>query len=85
MDLERVIRNDGTKRESWRMMLTLAYQSLGVIYGDLIISPLCVQKHFVEDINHLETNEEIYGVLSFVLWTSTLIPLLKCVYCAQNR
>ena len=48
-------------------------------------SSLCVQKHFAEDIHHLETNGEIYGVLSFIFWTSTLIPLLKCVYCAKSR
>lgn len=62
-------------------MLTLAYQSLGVVYGDLSTSPLYVYKStFAEDIQHSETNEEIYGVLSFVFWTLTLIPLLKYVF-----
>ncbi|KAL1538588.1 Potassium transporter 8 [Salvia divinorum] len=69
------------KRESWRTVLTLAYQSLGVVYGDLSTSPLYVYKStFAEDIQHSETNEEIYGVLSFVFWTLTLIPLLKYVF-----
>lgn len=35
---------------------------------------------FAEDISHSETNEEIYGVLSFVFWTLTLVPLLKYVF-----
>lgn len=62
-------------------MLTLAYQSLGVVYGDLSTSPLYVYKStFAEDIEHSETNEEIYGVLSFVFWTLTLVPLLKYVF-----
>lgn len=62
-------------------MLTLAYQSLGVVYGDLSTSPLYVYKStFAEDIEHSESNEEIYGVLSFVFWTLTLIPLLKYVF-----
>ncbi|RVX08905.1 Potassium transporter 8 [Vitis vinifera] len=62
MDLERVNRNGRTKRESWRTVLTLAYQSLGVVYGDLSTSPLYVYKStFAEDIHHSETNEEIYG------------------------
>lgn len=62
-------------------MLTLAYQSLGVVYGDLSISPLYVYKStFAEDIEHSETNEEIFGVLSFVFWTLTLVPLLKYVF-----
>uniref|UniRef100_A0A0D3BNY1 Potassium transporter n=1 Tax=Brassica oleracea var. oleracea TaxID=109376 RepID=A0A0D3BNY1_BRAOL len=69
------------KKESWRSVLLLAYQSLGVVYGDLSISPLYVFKStFAEDIRHSETNEEIYGVLSFVFWTLTLLPLLKYVF-----
>ncbi|RRT66235.1 hypothetical protein B296_00009949 [Ensete ventricosum] len=58
----------------------LAYQSLGVVYGDLSTSPLYVYKStFAGDIEHSESNDEIYGVLSFVFWTLTLIPLLKYV------
>nr|ADA71305.1 potassium transporter [Gossypium hirsutum] len=69
------------KRESWKNVLTLAYQSLGVVYGDLSTSPLYVYKSaFAEDIHHSETNEEIYGVLSFVFWTLTLMPLLKYMF-----
>ncbi|KAH6815620.1 K+ uptake permease 6 [Perilla frutescens var. frutescens] len=71
----------GLQRESWRTILTLAYQSLGVVYGDLSTSPLYVYKStFAEDIEHSETNEEIFGVLSFVFWTLTLVPLLKYVF-----
>ena len=62
-------------------MLILAYQSLRVVYGDLSISPLYVYKStFAEDIHHSETNEEIFGVLSFVFWTLTLVPLFKYVF-----
>lgn len=69
------------QEESWKTVLTLAYQSLGVVYGDLSTSPLYVYKSaFAEDIQHSDTNEEIYGVLSFVFWTLTLIPLLKYVF-----
>ncbi|XP_042464252.1 potassium transporter 6-like isoform X2 [Zingiber officinale] len=68
------------KKGSWWTVVTLAYQSLGVVYGDLSTSPLYVYKNtFAEDIEHSETNEEIYGVLSFVFWTLTLVPLLKYV------
>ncbi|KAL6603805.1 hypothetical protein ACP70R_044166 [Stipagrostis hirtigluma subsp. patula] len=70
----------GGKGVPWRMTLSLAYQSLGVVYGDLSTSPLYVYKAaFAEDIQHSETNEEILGVLSFVFWTLTLVPLLKYV------
>ncbi|KAL1357082.1 hypothetical protein HN51_009081 [Arachis hypogaea] len=82
MDLESVIYNKNPiKEQSWKTVLTLAYQSLGVVYGDLSTSPLYVYKStFAEDIQHSETNEEIFGVLSFVFWTLTLIPLLKYVF-----
>lgn len=76
-----MIYKNSIKDESWKTVLTLAYQSLGVVYGDLSTSPLYVYKStFAEDIQHSETNEEIYGVLSFVFWTLTLIPLLKYVF-----
>lgn len=81
MDLETGVYQNHLKKESWRTVLTLAYQSLGVVYGDLSTSPLYVYKStFAEDIKHSETNEEIYGVLSFVFWTLTLVPLLKYVF-----
>ncbi|KAI5341140.1 PREDICTED: potassium transporter [Prunus dulcis] len=81
MDLEGVVRSHPIKKDSWKTLLTLAYQSLGVVYGDLSTSPLYVYKStFAEDIHHSETNEEIYGVLSFVFWTLTLIPLVKYVF-----
>ncbi|CAL9128367.1 unnamed protein product [Musa acuminata var. zebrina] len=69
------------QKQSWRSVLMLAYQSLGVVYGDLSTSPLYVYKStFADDIEHTESNDEIYGVLSFVFWTLTLIPLLKYVF-----
>ncbi|KAM7506638.1 hypothetical protein LguiA_017091 [Lonicera macranthoides] len=81
MDIEASKRNNPIKKESWRTVLTLAYQSLGVVYGDLSTSPLYVYRStFAEDIQHSETNEEIFGVLSFIFWTLTLIPLLKYVF-----
>ncbi|XVF44038.1 hypothetical protein PTKIN_Ptkin02bG0088200 [Pterospermum kingtungense] len=81
MDLESGVYHNYVKKESWRTVLTLAFQSLGVVYGDLSTSPLYVYKStFEEDIQHSETNEEIYGVLSFVFWTLTLVPLLKYVF-----
>ncbi|KAH0668959.1 hypothetical protein KY289_023452 [Solanum tuberosum] len=81
MDLETGVNQNRVKKESWKTILTLAYQSLGVVYGDLSTSPLYVYKStFAEDITHSESNEEIYGVLSFVFWTLTLVPLLKYVF-----
>ncbi|KAL1189850.1 Potassium transporter 6 [Cardamine amara subsp. amara] len=81
MEIESGSYQNTVKKESWRTVLTLAYQSLGVVYGDLSTSPLYVYKStFAEDIHHSETNEEIFGVLSFIFWTITLVPLLKYVF-----
>uniref|UniRef100_A0A0E0CR10 Potassium transporter n=1 Tax=Oryza meridionalis TaxID=40149 RepID=A0A0E0CR10_9ORYZ len=68
-------------RESWGASLLLAYQSLGVVYGDVATSPLYVYKSAFagDDIQHSAGNEEIYGVLSFVFWTLTFISLVKYV------
>ncbi|XP_071686268.1 potassium transporter 2-like [Rutidosis leptorrhynchoides] len=80
MDLEDK-KISGNAKDSWRTTLLLAYQSLGVVYGDLSISPIYVYKStFADDIHHSETNEEIFGVLSFVFWTLTLVPLFKYVF-----
>ncbi|CAM0873089.1 unnamed protein product [Alopecurus aequalis] len=80
MDLEFGRGARSPQRDSWKTTMLLAYQSLGVVYGDLSISPLYVFKStFAEDIQHSDTNEEIFGVLSFVFWSLTLIPLLKYV------
>ncbi|CAI9091853.1 OLC1v1026954C1 [Oldenlandia corymbosa var. corymbosa] len=81
MDLEQGKFGSTLKKNCWRNTLLLAYQSLGVVYGDLGISPLYVYRSsFAEDIQHSETNEEILGVLSFVFWTLTLVPLFKYVF-----
>lgn len=81
MDLENGFHKNHLKKQSWRTVLTLAYQSLGVVYGDLSTSPLYVFKStFAEDIEHSESNEEIFGALSFIFWTLTLVPLLKYVF-----
>ncbi|KAG6539196.1 hypothetical protein ZIOFF_004349 [Zingiber officinale] len=81
MDPELGCSDKSLKKSSWKTTMLLAYQSLGVVYGDLSISPLYVYKStFADDITHSETNEEIFGVLSFVFWTLTLVPLLKYVF-----
>ncbi|GAB4847386.1 Potassium transporter 4 [Ancistrocladus abbreviatus] len=60
--------------------LLLAYQSFGVVYGDLSTSPLYVYTSTFEGKLQNHQNEEaIFGVFSLIFWTLTLIPLLKYV------
>ena len=70
------------QKNSWKAVLTLAYQSFGVVYGDLSTSPLYVFKStfYGSKVRLSDTDEEILGVLSFIFWTFTLIPALKYVF-----
>ncbi|KAL6884505.1 hypothetical protein ACP4OV_010441 [Aristida adscensionis] len=62
-------------------LLVLAYQSCGVVYGDLSTSPLYVFKSTFSGSLHRYLDEEtVFGVFSVVFWTLTLIPLLKYVF-----
>lgn len=61
-------------------LLLLAYQSFGVVYGDLSTSPLYVFKStFSGRLHQYQDEETVFGVLSLIFWTFTLIPLLKYV------
>lgn len=61
--------------------LILAYQSLGVVYGDLSTSPLYVYKSvFVGKLQNHQNEAAIFGTFSLIFWTLTLIPLLKYMW-----
>lgn len=67
----------GSKGASWPVILQLAFQSIGIVYGDIGTSPLYVYAStFTKGINH---NDDILGVLSLIFYTLTLIPLIKYV------
>ncbi|KAG5062360.1 hypothetical protein JHK85_003543 [Glycine max] len=58
--------------------LLLAYQSFGVVYGDLSTSPLYVYTSTLSGKLQNHRHEEvIFGIFSLIFWTLTLIPLLK--------
>nr|AXA98691.1 high affinity potassium transporter [Ricinus communis] len=62
---------------SWSVILQLAFQSIGIVYGDIGTSPLYVYAStFTEGIKH---NDDVLGVLSLIFYTLTLIPLIKYV------
>ncbi|KAH7841886.1 hypothetical protein Vadar_005399 [Vaccinium darrowii] len=66
---------------SWTLR-TISWAALLVpVAGKKRMMPNDRIKNFnVDDIQHSESNEEIFGVLYFVFWTLTLIPLLKYVF-----
>ncbi|XP_048229046.1 probable potassium transporter 13 isoform X2 [Ricinus communis] len=64
----------------YKTTLLLAYQSFGVVYGDLCTSPLYVYKStFSGSLQLYEEDHEIFGVLSLVFWTLAIIPLCKYI------
>ncbi|KAF8380136.1 hypothetical protein HHK36_027618 [Tetracentron sinense] len=63
-----------------KQVLLLAYQSFGVVFGDLSTSPLYVYKStFSGRLRHYQTEDAIFGVFSLIFWTLTLLPLFKYV------
>ncbi|KAI5018790.1 hypothetical protein ZWY2020_043678 [Hordeum vulgare] len=54
---------------SWRQTVLLAFQSVGVVYGDIGTSPL-----------YTTFPDDLLGVLSLVLYTLLLLPMLKYVF-----
>lgn len=63
---------------SWGRTLSLAFQCLGVIYGDVGTSPLYVYSStFTEGI---KDNQDLLGVLSLIIYTIILSPLIKYAF-----
>jgi KUP system potassium uptake protein len=56
--------------------------SLGIIYGDIGTSPIYTFRFIVSE--HIITEELIFGGISCVFWTLTLITTTKYVYFALN-
>ena len=57
-------------------LLAMAYRSVGIIFGDLGTSPLYVL-HSTFD--HPPSKPDAMGVLSLIIWTITLLGLVKYV------
>ncbi|CAA6658040.1 unnamed protein product [Spirodela intermedia] len=75
-------RERGREREKGaRLDAAAGLPELRVVYGDLSISPIYVFKStFSGRLRlHVEEEEEIFGVLSLVFWTITIIPLFKYI------
>ncbi|KAK3421356.1 hypothetical protein EUGRSUZ_G02010 [Eucalyptus grandis] len=63
---------------TWQRTMSLAFQSLGVIYGDIGTSPLYVYAStFTKGIKDAQ---DILGVLSLIIYTIVLIPMLKYIF-----
>ncbi|THU56317.1 hypothetical protein C4D60_Mb11t16000 [Musa balbisiana] len=66
------------KKFSAILVMRLAFQSLGVVFGDLGTSPLYVFYNTFP--RGIEDAEDVIGALSLIIYSLTLIPLLKYVF-----
>lgn len=58
--------------------MSLAFQSLGVVYGDIGTSPLYVYASTFT--RGIDDTDDVIGVLSIIIYTITLVALLKYVF-----
>ncbi|KAJ0312457.1 hypothetical protein COL516b_001539 [Colletotrichum fioriniae] len=72
-------RDDGRKKQVFTgtTLMWLAYQSIGVIYGDIGTSPLYVYSSTFTD---LPTKNDLIQVLSLIIWSLTLMVTVKYVF-----
>ncbi|GAB2214224.1 hypothetical protein Drorol1_Dr00018565 [Drosera rotundifolia] len=68
-----------SKEPSTWHTLALAFQTLGVVYGDLGTSPLYVFADVFSKVT-ITSDVDILGALSLVLYTIALLPLAKYVF-----
>ncbi|XP_042979262.1 putative potassium transporter 12 isoform X4 [Carya illinoinensis] len=59
--------------------IALAFQTLGVVYGDMGTSPLYVFSDVFSKVS-IESDIDILGALSLVMYTIALLPLAKYVF-----
>ncbi|KAK8271845.1 hypothetical protein V6Z11_D11G290500 [Gossypium hirsutum] len=67
-----------SKDSNWWVVLNLAFQSIGIVYGDLGTSPLYVYPSIFS--NGIKHRDDILGALSLVFYTLTFLPLVKYVF-----
>ncbi|OEL26576.1 Potassium transporter 22 [Dichanthelium oligosanthes] len=67
-------------QEGWARTLRLAFQCVGVLYGDIGTSPLYVYSStFTGGIRH---TDDLLGVLSLIIYSFLLFTIIKYVYIA---
>ncbi|CAG8525826.1 5970_t:CDS:10 [Acaulospora morrowiae] len=62
----------------FKKTLILAFQSIGVIYGDIGTSPLYVYTGIFSD--PPGDSRDVVGVLSLIIWSLTIVTLIKYVF-----
>jgi KUP system potassium uptake protein len=72
--------NHDGQQDGWARTLRLAFQCVGVLYGDIGTSPLYVYSStFTGGIRH---TDDLLGVLSLIIYSFLLFTIIKYVYIA---
>uniref|UniRef100_A0A0D9VVV0 Potassium transporter n=1 Tax=Leersia perrieri TaxID=77586 RepID=A0A0D9VVV0_9ORYZ len=70
------------QEDSWRRTMMLAFQCIGILYGDIGTSPLYVYSStFEHGIGH---PDDIVGVLSLIIYSFLLFTVIKIVFIALH-
>lgn len=64
--------------------LAFAFSCLGVIYSDIGTSPLYVISTIFPPTDGVPSKDNVIGVISAIIWSITLLPLLKYVSCPSS-
>ncbi|KAG7440895.1 potassium transporter [Guyanagaster necrorhizus] len=61
-------------------LLQLSFQTLGIIYSDIGTSPLYVLNGIWPSTGEVPSKEDIIGGISAIIWSITILPLVKYVF-----
>ncbi|CAL8467497.1 g7035 [Coccomyxa elongata] len=74
-DIEDTEAAERTRKPHWRTTFLLAFQALGVVYGDIGTSPLYVISSTFTD--GVPSEDDIVGVISLIIWSLTSLLVIK--------
>lgn len=72
------VRYNLTKDQTLAVTVRLAFQTIGFVYGDMGTSPLYVYSSAFSELD-IGGSPDILGALSIIIYTLTLIPLIKYI------
>ncbi|VDB98094.1 unnamed protein product [Peniophora sp. CBMAI 1063] len=75
---KRVVQRKAVHASGW-LLATMSFQALGIIYSDIGTSPLYVLNGIWPASGGPPVEEDIIGGVSAIVWSLTLVPLLKYV------